>query len=306
MNPFMTMQLEEMRIYANIAARFRGQGGETGIEFAGRMLFYSAFTGGMVATLAGIRRSNGISDEEVALAKESMSDSAQAYKPGLLAMYWRDEQTGNPRFIDFTSGISALRLTQGNSEEESLVNRVLYNALKTPVSGTPAEAWVDQTMRLGGFDAAPAGFSQKPTPSQLRSWKGMVDSLATAGVVPMAASTVPRALNRAGMLGVPPKDPFTRLSPAEGVANALGAKITPGGNPAHISGGKARELLFKRIDAQKAMSRSYSLPEGEQPGIRSLGMQNTKEDVQKNAAKDLEKANKAESRHRDLMNKAGK
>lgn len=302
MNPFMTMQLEEMRIYANIVARFRGQGGEAGTEFAGRLLAYSLFASAMTATLAGMRRSNGISDEEVALAKESMSDSAQAYKPGLLAMYWRDEQTGNPRFIDFTSGISALRLTQGNSEEESLVNRVFYNALKTPVSGTPAEAWVDQTMRLGGFDAAPAGFSQKPTPNQLRSWKGMVDSLATAGVVPMAASTVPRALNQAGMLGTPPKDPFTRLSPAEGVANALGAKITPGGNPSN----KAKELLFKRVDAQKAMSRSYSLPEGEQPGIRSLGMQNDKIDVQKNAAEDLEKANKAESRHRDLMNKAGK
>lgn len=300
-NPMATMQLENFRIWSGIPKRLAGYGGESGAMFTARMAGWALAAGGIAATWRAHRRANGISDEDVELAKASQSTASQTYKPGLFAMYWRGPE-GNPRFVDATSGIDALRLAQG-PPESNLVSRILYNAVKTPIAGGQVEGAFDGWMRQQGFDFAPEGQQQsaQPSPTQLRGWKANVELATKWGLLPGAAATVPRALNQAGLYGTPPSDPYQRLLPAEGIAKAaLGIKFEPGGNPAS----KSKELLFKKVDTIKAGARASVLPAGEQPGIKQGGMQQSKSDIQRNAAEAEARATQKANQFRNTQQKA--
>lgn len=296
-NPFVTMSLEELRILGNFGNRFRGQGGESGAEFTGKMIKLAAYGAGLVLGAQWLRRKAGISDEEVALGKASMSAQAQQYKPGLVPLWYRGPD-GNVRYFDATNAMSYMRYASG-PPEASLPARVFYNAIKLPVSGSMVEDTIDEMARRSGFNFAPAGTpNQQPNSRQLQGWKATMEMLGNAGLLPGAVGSTTRALNAGGMYGVQPEDPYHQTTKTEAIANSvLGNKIVPGGNPQKALIGKTLGLGA----AIKDFAKSNALKPGEQPGTR-YGVSGTKEESV-SAARDGMQQKLQEQRDLAEMNK---
>jgi hypothetical protein len=88
--------------------------------------------------LGHARRLNGITDEEVELAKKSLTNEQARYRPTLIALPWRDSKN-RAQLLDATSWLDPAKYLSGHGHDP-IANRILANVLTAPVAGGFSEA----------------------------------------------------------------------------------------------------------------------------------------------------------------------
>lgn len=139
--PYITPKAEDLRILGNLPKRLMEEP-DLGIRIAGHV----ALMGGLGYAMAHM---SGISKEELALARESMTKRYQTYKTALLPMPFRDAN-GRVQFIDVTNYFLPFQLLQGHPDD-SVLNRLAYNFSVFPLEGGALQDTTDMLASKAGL-----------------------------------------------------------------------------------------------------------------------------------------------------------
>ncbi|UOF79741.1 hypothetical protein [Caudoviricetes sp.] len=143
-NPYVKVRMEQLRVYSQLPSRLMNEPG-----MRGTMLMNVALMGSLYAGLKFARSANGMTQQRVDEAWASAPDYIKRFKPGAMALPFRD-QHGRVQFLDFTSGFEPATYLQG-SPEAAWYKKVAINFALSPVDGSVAEPGLLQMLANGGI-----------------------------------------------------------------------------------------------------------------------------------------------------------
>ncbi len=222
--PYLTSAVEEIRIKGLLTKRLLEEP-----DLRGRVLAAGALFAGAGASLWALRNLNGISDEEVAESFAVRKNSGRQWRPGSIALPWRDAD-GRVQHMDFGGPIPELNLAQGDPTDP-LFTRIASNIVKTPINGSVYENMFDYAASRSGI------LTEKPPqkPRDLDAERGTLDAIAPffkqSGVVPGVVSSGMETLRKGGVIGELGPNEEAR-TPGQTLWNSLGLpNITPVSTP---------------------------------------------------------------------------
>lgn len=188
----------------------------------GRVLVASTVLASLGYMLNEQRKLNGITDEEVAAAQAIRSHREQVYRPGLVALPYRDAK-GRVQFYDMGQPFADLQLLQGHPKD-SLFARLTSNLALAPFSGAATEDGVRAMMNKVGWTTELPNKKDHVVPGT-SGLMNLVKSLAQGGGLPKGIHALTQNYERVkgphGMATEP-------LTSGQGVARSLGANVAGG------------------------------------------------------------------------------
>lgn len=200
-NPYLKIRMEQMRVYGHLPSRLTEPG------MAANLLFKSAIAGTLYLGVRAMREANGISQEEVDQSFASAPDSIQRFKPGALALPWRDSK-GRLMFADLSQTFEPMTYLAGDPRT-AWATRMLKNLAISPIDNSVTEPGLVSILANGGM-ADPA-FRERMVPEwQQGAAQAFADVMSRAG--PGIFRNIYSTLERGGV-GFEPK--MSRVGPQE-------------------------------------------------------------------------------------------
>lgn len=236
--PFATSGLEAMRIKGTYFARLAKGDTQLMASMAKGAVMASAIVGSMNA----LRRSNGISDDDVKHAKNQLPVSTRGYDPVLMPMPTLDAQ-GRVLFVNL-SRYNDLSMVAAGSAYDPLWQRLTLGLMNDTVSGGAFMPPVNLAAAAGGLapETARQNLDQMGRGMPLRGDEGMKTLMATAMVgamLPQFPVRVAKTLKE----GQPQNGQEPQLTQNEVIAKLLGLSLATTGPQAE----RTRALQAKKM-----------------------------------------------------------
>lgn len=219
--PYLTPKAEEMRILTTAAVDMIPGHENYDPALMFRIAAHAIFFGGVGKMLMHL---SGITDEEVAAAKASMTKRQQTYKTAMMPLPVRDA-LGRVQLVDVSNYFLPAQILQGHPDDSPL-GRVTYNIATYPFEGSMFKGSVDAIAEQGGL--------KRPSPpAQLLEGEGnvtkMIDKLYQMGFGPRYRSTLGDIARRTDLTPLAPQMPLPGTQ--DNLADAMREEpVTPMGN----------------------------------------------------------------------------
>lgn len=279
---FVTSFLEGMRVVGQVPQRLAQ--GESG--FASNLLQWMMVTGGAVAGMLAMRRTNGITEAMEEDARARLSPSDRDYHPFATAVPMTDAK-GNVIFVDVASRFLQVLSSLNGYEKLGITKAFIGSWLQQLFGGVvPDQLGFQKLLASYGFALDP--IEPKLDKAQYDGWQ-WINGLIQQGIPSTGLRALAKTARQAGWTDSPPSPYQGQYTNGVGIFNALtgNAAMVP------LSTDNARKLAqIKESNAIRELDKAKALPENKSTGLFSIDREASikrAEDARKQAQSDKRK-----------------